>query len=173
MILEEEKDAETRGEVLRLLCQAYGEEATFQWGVDVVASLQQAEVLQQRVHEGCVSGEAEDGCELDDNTLPCAESVAGWMLRDLWEREECGCPSQGWESAEQRFEQSAEAMPELPFESASACKELFYLWSQGERLWLLQQALHQIQKIRESVDCAGEGGDGMSGVYIVRRYTPL
>ena len=48
------------------------------------------------------------------------------------------------------------------------------MWKKGEGLWILQQALYQIQKIRKSSLGEWEGGDGMNDVsYVVRRLTPL
>lgn len=160
-----DNDATTRNEVLCLLWQTYGEEEVSKWGTDVLAALQQADVLRQGVHEKGIQGETEDGDKLDDSSLPCPSTVAGWLLRDVREHEECGCPSQGWESSEQRTEQSPEALQELSQQGASSCKDLFHLWSQGKGIRLLQQALHQIQEIRRSPLHQSR--------YIVRRLTPL
>lgn len=168
-----ERNAGTQNEVLCLLWQAYGKEAVIKWGTAVLESLQQAEVLRQGMHESSLQGETEKGYKLDDSTLPCSELVAGWLLRDVRKHQECGCASQGWESAEQRDIQSSEAVQELPYKSASSCKDLFNMWSKGEGLRILQQTLYQIQEIRRSVD-GSKGGDGMKDVStVVRRLTPL
>lgn len=171
---ERERDATSRNSILRILSEAYGAQTVFQWCSAILERVQQAEVLQQGLHESGIQIEAKEWDELDDNTLPCSEIVAGWVLRDMRERRECGCASQGWESAEQRFEQSPKIVPELSYQDASSGKALFDMWSKGQGLWLLREALSEIQKIRQSIDCIWTGGDGMNGVSsVVRRLTPL
>lgn len=163
----------TRSEILCLLRETYGEETILQWGTDVLGSLQQAEILWQGVHERGVQREAEKGNKLDDSTLPCPESVANWLLRDMRERSECGCSPYRWESTEQRFVESSKAMPELPYKSAPTAEDLFDMWAEGKGLWVLQQTLYQIQEIRRSND-GRKGGDRMKDVSAkVRRLTPL
>ena len=172
-VIGEVSNAGTQNEILRLLWQTYGKEETLKWGTSVMESLQQAEVLRQGVYESSIQSETEEGQELDGSTLPCPKLVAGWLLRDMRKREECGCASQGWKSAEQRTEQFTEAVQELSHESASSCEDLFSMWSKGERLGILQQTLYQIQEIRRSVN-GSKGGDGMKDVStVVRRLTPL
>lgn len=173
----EEIYAETRSPILRLLCETYGEKAVIEWGIAILDTLQQAEVLRQGVHESSVSGETKNRDKLDDGTLPCPTVVAGWLLRDMWEREECGCPSQGRKSTEQRFEQFAESVSELSYKDTSSGKEMFDMWEKGQGLWILQQTLYQIQEIWKSSMREWKGGGLMaevSGEYIIiRRLTPL
>ena len=170
--VEEMANATSQNPILRILSEAYGAQTVFQWGTAILDRLQQAEVLQQGVYESGVPSETEDGDKLDDGTLPCEKLVAGWLLRDLREQSECGCASQGRQPTEQRAEQSAKALPELPHESAQAARNLFDMWNKGEGLGLLQQALHTLQEVRRSADGKRtEGGGGMTSV--VRRLTPL
>ena len=172
-VIGEVSNAGTQNEILRLLWQTYGKEETLKWGASVMESLQQAEVLRQGMHESSIQSETEERQELDGSTLPCPKLVAGWLLRDMRKREECGCASQGWKSTEQRTEQFTEAVQELSHESASPCEDMFSMWSKGERLGILQQTLYQIQEIRRSVN-GSKGGDGMKDVStVVRRLTPL
>ena len=169
-----EGNAETRNQILCSLQEAYGAEKVFEWGTSIVASLQQADLLQCGMHESSVSVKTENRNKLDDSTLPCPTVVAEWLLRDMREQSERGCSSQGRESAEQRFEQSPKIVPELSYQDASSGKALFDMWSKGQGLWLLREALSEIQKIRQSIDCIWTGGDGMNGVSsVVRRLTPL
>lgn len=166
-------NARTQDEILRLLWETYGKEKVEEWATAIMVALQQAEVLRQGMHEESIQGEAETWNQLDGSTLPCPELVAGWMLRDMWEQQECGCTPYRWESAEQRFIQLTETMPELPYEGTPSIQDLFNMWREGKGLWTLQQTLYQIQKIRRSVD-GKEGGDGMKDVStVVRRLTPL
>lgn len=163
----------TRSPILRLLWETYGKEKTLKWGVAVLESLQQAEVLRQRMHEGSVQGETEKGQELGSCPQTSSTVVAGWLLRDMRKQQECGCSPYRWESAEQRFVKSATAMPELPYKSPSSVQDLFNMWEKGEGIWLLQQTLYQIQEIWRPVDGC-KGGDGMKDVStVVRRLTPL
>lgn len=163
-------NAETRNQILRLLQETYGEEKVLKWGIAILERLQQTDILQQGVHESIISEETEKWNELDDCALPCPELVAGWMLRDLWEQQECGCSPQGWGSTEQQFGQFAEGLPKLSQQNSQACKDLFDMWQKGEGLWLLREALSEIQKIWKSLNCQRQSVCGHS---IVRRLTPL
>ena len=164
-------------EILRFLQQTYGEEEVLQWGVGVLDILQQTEVLQHGVYEGCVQSKTEDWQELDDNSLPRKELVAGWALRDMWEREKCRRSPQGRKSAKQQSGEFAEIMQKLSHQSTPSGKALFDMWSKGERIWLLQQTLYSIQKIRKPSLGEWKGGDEMMDVStnktVVRRLTPL
>ena len=159
-----DNNAGTQNQILRLLQETYGEETVFKWGVAILERLQQTDILQQGVHESGIQSETENRQELDDSALPCPSVVTEWLLRDMRQREECGCASQGWESTEQRFEQSDESMSELSQQNPQTCKGLFDMWEKGQGIRLLQQALYQIQKIWESVNVPRS---------VVRRLTPL
>ena len=160
--------AGTQSPILRLLCKTYGAQAVVEWGIAVVAALQQTEVLRQGLHEESNACEAKNRNKLDDCSLPCPSVVADWMLRDMREKSECGCSPQRQQSAEQRDQQSATAVPVLPLESAQRCEEMFDMWQKGQGTWLLRQALSEIQEIWQSACCEKERCR-----YIVRRLTPL
>ena len=98
MILEGEINAKTRDQVLCLLQETYGEKKVVEWGIAIMASLQQAEILQSGMYESSVQGEAQKWEELDDSTLPRPTVVAEWVLRNMRQQQECGRASQGWES---------------------------------------------------------------------------
>lgn len=163
-------NAGTQSQILRLLQETYGEETILKWGVAVLDTLQQAEILRQGVHEGGIQSKTQNRQKLDDGSLPCSEFVANWLLRDMRKREKCGCTPQGQKSAEQRFEQFDESMPELSQQNPQTCKDLFNMWEKGERLGLLRQALSEIQEVWQSFDGKGQSVHGCS---IVRRLTPL
>jgi len=164
-------------EILRFLQKAFGEEEVLQWGTRVLELVQQKEVLRQGVHEGCIQSKAKEWQELDDGTLPCEGLVAYWALRDMWEQQERGCSPQGRKPSEQQLRQFAEIMQKLSHQNTSPGKALFNMWSKGEGIWLLQQTLYSIQKIRKSSLGEWKGGDGMMDVStsktVVRRLTPL
>lgn len=154
--------------ILRLLCKTYGAQAVVEWGIAVVAALQQTEVLRQGLHEESNACEAENRNKLDDCSLPCPSVVADWMLRDMREKSECGCSPQRQQSAEQRDKQSATAVPVLSLESTQRIEEMFDMWQKGQGIGLLRQALSEIQEIWQSACCEKERCR-----YIVRRLTPL
>ena len=163
--------------ILCFLQETYGEEEVLQWGVGVLDVLQQKEVLRQRVHESCVQSETKNRQWVDDGSLPRKELAAEWCLRDMWEQEECGCSPQRRKPSKQQLRQFAEIMQKLSHESASPSKALFDMWSKGEGIWLLQQTLYSIQKIRKPSMGEWKGGDEMMDVStnktVVRRLTPL
>ena len=163
-------NAGTQNKILCLLSETYGEETVEKWGIAILAALQSSEILQSGVYESSVQSEAENWQKLDGGTPPCPSVVAGWLLRDMWKQQECGCSPQGRQSTEQRFEQSNKSMPELSQQSPQTCKDLFDMWEKGERLWLLREALSEIQKIRQSID---DERQPVRGCAIVRRLTPL
>lgn len=168
--------SEPRNTILRILQETYGEETVCQWGVAIMAALQQAEVLQHGMHGEGIQGEGKTRNELDDDSLPCPQLVAEWMLREMRINEKCGCTPLGWQSTQQFVRELAKIVPELPHEGTQGCKDLFDLWSSCKGLWILQQALYQIQEVRRSVDGVwSEGGDGMNKSVgaVVRRLTPL
>ena len=172
VVTKEMNNAIARNQILRVLQEAYGTEEIFKWSLAILERVQQADILQQGVHESRLQGEAENWNKLDDGTLPCASVVAEWILRDLREQSECGCASQGWQPTEQRYEELAEIMSQLPHESTQAAKVLLDMWSKSERIWLLQQALSAVQEIWESAMGERTGGGGAM-TSVVRRLTPL
>lgn len=168
-------NARTQDQILCILQETYGKETVIKWGIAIMDALQQTEILRQRMYESGVSGKTEEGKKLDDRTLPCPELIAEWIMRDMWEHEKCGCSPQGRKPREQRDKQLAEVVSELSHKSTPKTEDLFDMWSNGEGIGLLQQALYQIQKIWKSSMENGKGGDGMNDVseMIVRRLTPL
>lgn len=158
----------TQNTILQVLCETYGTQTVVEWGVAVLEALQPAAVLRQGMYEESDESETESRDKLDDSTLPCAKSVAEWLLRDMRKRSECGCSPQGQQPTEQRNQQSATTVPIMPLESTQRCKEMFDMWQKGQGIGLLQQALSEIQKARESSCNKTERCH-----YIVRRLTPL
>lgn len=175
LIMEDHADARTQDQILRLLQETYGAEKVVEWGIAVMATLQQTEILQPRVHESCIQGKTQEGNKLDDSTLPCPELVAGWLLRGMRKQSECGRTPQGRKSTEQLNREFTEVVSELPHKDPSSTKALFDMWSKGEGLGILQQTLYQIQEVWQSSSCEWKRGDGMNDVSnaVVRRLTPL
>ena len=159
----------TRNQILRILQETYGTQKVFEWGIAVLATLQSADLLQSGMHESSIPFKTENGYMLDDSTQICSTTVAKWLLRDMRKQSECGCSSQGQESSEQRDEQFNESMSELSQQTPSSCKDLFNMWEKGEGLWLLRQALSEIQEIWQSFNGKRQSVHPSA---IVRRLTP-
>lgn len=153
---------------LCLLWKDYGEKTICEWMSAILERIQQADVLQQGMYEEGIQGETSQGYRVDDSTLPCPKLIAKWLLRDMRKQSECGCSSQGRESTEQLNRESTEAMHKLPYKDSQSCEDLLDMWSKGEGLWILRQALSEIQKIWKPT-C----GQERKVCYIVRRLTPL
>ena len=168
LIVWSDRDATEGNKVLCLLWEAYGEKAVSEWCSAIMERIQQEEVLRQGVHEESVSIETPQGAKLDDDSLPCAEFVAGWMLRDLRERKERGCTPQGRKPSQQQPRKPNESVQELPHQTSSSAKEMCDLWRQAKGAWLLLQALAAFQKIRQPayIKCWRQ-------TKTVRRLTPL
>ena len=161
--------ARTQDKILRILQEAYGTEKVLKWGTDVLASLQQTDLLQQGVYESGIQGETQSWNELDDSTLPCPTDIAKWLLRDLREQQECGCSPQGRQSAEQSEGESAKAMQKLSYQSTPSAKEMLNMWAKGEGIGLLREALSAIQEMGKSIGCRRENRT----IPVVRRLTPM
>lgn len=166
---EEMMDAGTQNQILRILQEAYGEKKILEWGTSILATLQQTDILQPGLYEGSLQSKTKYGNELDGGTPPSSDVVAEWIVRDMRKQSECGCSSQGRESAEQRHRELAEIMQELPHQSTSPAEALFDMWKKGKGIWILREALSEIQKIRESND--GKRQSVYSDA-VVRRLTP-
>lgn len=159
----------TRNSILRILQETYGTQKVFEWGIAVLATLQSADLLQSGVHESGIPFKTENGYMLDDSAQICSTIVAEWLLRDMRKQQECRCSSQGQESSEQRDEQFNESMPKLSQQTPPSCKDLFNMWEKGEGLWLLRQALSEIQEIWQSFNGKRQSVHTSA---IVRRLTP-
>lgn len=163
-----EYNAGTQNKILRLLQSTYGTQALVEWEAAIMEALQRAEVLQQGMQDICDERQTKKRNELDDDSLPRAELVAGWLLRDMWLLQKHRCSSQRRESTEQRHIEFAETLPKLPLESSQNPQLLFDMWEKGERLWLLRETLSEIQEIRKPV-CSIQ----KRSYNLVRRLTPL
>jgi DNA (cytosine-5)-methyltransferase 1 len=159
-----------RNEALRVLQQDYAAEEILQWGIASLDILQQAEVLRFSLYGEGVPLEREERKQLHNISLPRPEVVAGWLLRDMREQSERGCASQGRGLHEQQSAEFAAAVPSMSYASASSARDLLDMWEKGERLWLLREALSEIQEIRKSADVKSRS---VCTRDIVRRLTPV
>lgn len=165
-------DTAARNPVLQLLRETYGAETVFQWGTAILDGIQQSKILQQGVHESGIPAEAENGEELVNASQICTAKQTKRIVRNLRKYEECGCTSYRRQPTEQLSAELAEIVQELSHESAQASATLLDMWCKGERLGLLQSALHSLQEIRKSAMGERTGGGGAM-TSVVRRLTPL
>lgn len=153
---------------LFVLRKNHGTEKTLEWCFAIVERIQQAEILQQGLHEKSVSAKTTHGKKLDDDTLPCEEYIAEWLLRDMWQQSNDRCSPQRWESAEQFVRKLNESVQKLSHENTPSQKEMCDMWKAAEGTRLLRETFTAVQEIWESVYCKKEWARRS-----VRRLIPL
>jgi DNA (cytosine-5)-methyltransferase 1 len=159
------------GKTLRLLREEVGAEAITQWGLGVLDSLQQAQVLRHemlRQDRGRRTKVNESG--LDGVTSPCAEDLPYWAMRALRISEGIGRSPQGQRLAEQFARELGADLPKLPHERAQAAWLMSCLWQASEGLGVLRQALSALQEIWRPV--GGQNQPAHPHLAVVRRLTP-
>jgi DNA (cytosine-5)-methyltransferase 1 len=136
-------------EILRALRNEVGEETLAEWRLRILDSLQYTEVLQQRMYGEGVHGQEIDGqSELVRSTQTGKGNQESGDLREVWSDGKSRYTSHGRELAEQFARELAIIMSELSHQGTSSEEIVRYLWESTQGSRLLQQALHQIQKIR-------------------------
>lgn len=137
-------------ETLRLLWNAIGEEAFIQWCAGILAPFWPKEVLRPEVYGFGVRREAISFNGLVYLSSSRAKAQGAWPLRTLWEAACVGCPPSGWGRDEQRCDELATYLSELPYSPSPAEKFMCLVWEAGEGSRLLRQALSAIQEARRS-----------------------
>lgn len=130
------------------LREAVGEEAFAEWGLGISHSLQQANVLRSGVHGEGFRGQAQDGDELGDDALSCAEDLPTGAVRALWNAGCAGCPPQGWQPPEQLARELGAHLSKLSHQGASSRDFLHDLWRASQGLGPLREALPAPQEAR-------------------------
>lgn len=163
------QETDTR-KVLRVLREEIGAEAFTEWGLGVLDSLQQAEVLRPDLHGKSVRPEAQGKSGVGGGT-PSSQTVnTSWSMREVWITERIGCASQGREFSEQFTGELRAYLSELSQFGTSQEKALCDLWQASKGIGVLQQALSKIQEIWQS-PCIQE--ESIYPTYGVRRLTPM
>lgn len=161
-----EKERNT-AKILRTLWSEIGTEAFAEWGLRVLSSLQQTEVLQSRVHEeGFCVEESADKCEVKQGERSAKGEIlhgTNGMSVMRWDRES-GCSSCGRESSKQRVEQLIVTMSKLPCKDTQTEEVLQNMWSDTQGVGVLRQALSEIQKVWRSAS--------VLPTYKIRKLTP-
>ena len=157
------------GTLLRTLRQEVGEEAFAKWGLGILDSLQQAEVLRQALHGFSIRPAAFSRSWVVYCALSRSESRSGWLLQSLREAGCERCASQGWEPSEQLAGELGAYLSELSQPGAQAGRFMRDLWWAAQGAGLLRQALSAVQEVgrpahgqRKPVH-AGADGFGAAG----------
>lgn len=157
------------GTLLRALRQEVGEKTFAEWGLGILDSLQQKEVLQQALHGVGVRPAAFSRSWVVNCALSRPESRGGWLLQSLREAGCERCASQGWEPPEQLSRELGAYLSELSQPGAQAARLMRDLWQAAEGFGLLRQALSAIQEMGRPAH--GQSQPAHGGMQ-VRRLTP-
>ena len=156
----EEGNASTQetypGTLLRTLRQEAGEEAFAQWGLGILDSLQQAEVLRQALHGIGIRPATFSRSWVVCCALGFPVHGSGWLLQSLREAGCERCSSQGWEPSEQLAGELGAYLSELSRPGAQAARFMRDLWFASEGFGLLQQALLAIQEVGRPASRKGQ-----------------
>ena len=147
----EEGNASTQetypGTLLRTLRQEAGEEAFAQWGLGILDSLQQPEVLRQALHGIGIRPATFSRSWVVCCALGFPVHGSGWLLQSLREAGCERCSSQGWKPSEQLAGELGAYLSELSRPGAQAARFMRDLWFAAEGFGLLQQALLAVQEV--------------------------
>ncbi|KJR97972.1 MAG: hypothetical protein VR68_11745 [Peptococcaceae bacterium BRH_c4a] len=136
------------GKILRNLRDKIGAKAFAEWGLGVLVSLQQKEILQSEVHGGRVQGKTKNRVgQLGNEPQQIKGIDSAGTMRGVWQTECDGCSPQGQQLQEQRTGEPGETLQELSQLKAQSAEILCNLWATSEGFRILQQALYSFQKI--------------------------
>ena len=135
------------GTLLRTLRQEVGEEAFAKWGLGILDSLQQAEVLRQALHGLSIRPAAFSRSWVVHCALSRSENGSGWLLQSLREAGCERCASQGWEPSEQLAGKLGAYLSELSQPGAQASRFVRDLWWAAQGPGLLREALSAVQEV--------------------------
>lgn len=156
----EEGNASTQetypGTLLRTLRQEAGEEAFAKWGLGILDSLQQAEVLRQALHGIGIRPATFSRSWVVCCALGFPVYGSGWLLQSLREAGCERCSSQGWEPSEQLAGELGAYLSELSRPGAQAARFMRDLWFASEGFGLLQQALLAVQEVGRPASRKGQ-----------------
>ena len=156
--------------ILRLLFAEVSEETFKEWQSYVAFTFQQDGLLRQEMYEqSSLYQPSENG--RNNNSEQQSKSTAietKRMLRDLWKRECNRCSPQRRKSIKQLFRELTKTLQVLPYKSTQG-KNMYdsELQSETQGLWLLQQALSEIQEVRKSIT------NDTKGAFRIRKLTVL
>ena len=149
------QEADT-GEILRRVRQEIGEEAFAQWGLGILDSLQQKEILQRAMHGLDIRKAAFSRSWVVCCALGSPFSSSEGAVQSLLEAGCDRCSSQGSRSFEQFTEQLGAYLSKLSRQGAQAERFMLDLWEAAEGIRVLQYALLAAQEIRRPTDDKGQ-----------------
>lgn len=135
------------GALLRTLRQEVGEETFAKWGLGILDSLQQAEVLRQALHGLSIRPASFSRSWVVCCALGFPVYGSGWLLQSLREAGCERCSSQGWQPPQQLARELGAYLSELSRPGAQAARFVRDLWFASEGVGLLQQALLAVQEV--------------------------
>jgi len=139
-------------QTLRAVREAVGAQAFAEWGLGILDSLQQSEVLRQVVHGKGIRLPAFSRSWVVCCTLGSPFSCSEGAVQSLREAAGEGCASQGWEPSEQLAGELGAYLSELSRPGAQAERFMRDLWQADEGAGLLRETLSAIQEARRSAD---------------------
>jgi len=154
--------------LLRVLQDKIGEKTFAQWGLGILNSLQQTQILQQALYGLGIRPAPFSRSWVVYCTLSREKGNTAWLLQSLREAQCEGCASPGWEPSKQYAEQLGAYLSKLSQPGAQNQKFMRDLWETSERFGLLRQALSTIQEMGKSPN---DKTQSASSPYAVRRLT--
>ena len=142
--------------LLRRVRKAIGAQAFAQWGLGILDSLQQAEILRSALHGSEFRPAAFSRRWVVCCALGSPFSRAAGAMHSMREAAGEGCSSQGWGFSEQQFDELGAYLSELPQPGAQAERLMRDLWQAAEGPGLLRNALSAVQEARRPAGREGQ-----------------
>ena len=164
------KNSDDTGKVLRVLREKVGEEAFAKWGLRILDSLQQEEILRPNVHGEEVRRQAQEGREVVGGAQASTTDMPSWSMRKMWVSKCKRRTSQEWGLARPESKELGAYLSQLSQHGTQQEKALYYMWQAAEGIRVLREALSTLQKVRQPEDVQAKSTLQINGV---RRLTPL
>ena len=152
-VMQGEKNASTQeansGTILQELREAIGEEAFAKWGLGILDTLQQKEILREALHGNIFRPAPFSRNWAIHCVLSCKEDCREGIMQSLREAGCDGYTLQRQELSEQFIGKLGAYLSQLPQPGAQAERFMFDMWQASEGSGLLRQTLSAIQKIRQ------------------------
>ena len=144
-------------QTLRAVRKEIGEEAFAEWGLGMLISFQEAEVLRREMHGEELRREASNRQPvLGDRSLSCEKDLCGWCMRNLRKGKCEGCRPQGWKLSKQLSRKFTAYVSKLSQQKAQTQTFLCDLWIACEGTGALRETLLQVQETRRPSQDSGQ-----------------
>lgn len=154
IILDDKGDFIKHGtKILSKLWERTKTENYAEWSERVSKLVSTTEILRQIMYEQLLSQDSSEirKCELVCSPQESQRSRYGYSLQDLWSNQEYRHPSYRRKYSEQFTREFNCFVQKLPHEATQKKAYMQNLWKTSKRAPSLQQALHQMEKIRGSL----------------------